>query len=216
MPGHVRVGGSWKTVASPSVRVGGSWKSVTAGFTRVGGAWKQWYASEQPGNYELIETQILNGTTSSMVFSNLNTYSTRYQHLQIRYTAKSSRVSADPLVISINSTTQSISHHIYGTTTTANDGSAGTSYAALFAIAGTNTASQVFGAGVLEVVDAFETTKNKTIRSFVGAPEEATSMDTAFWPVTAAINTIQLSTFSGTNFANGSRFSIYGLRSVNA
>lgn len=42
MPGSVKVGGAWKSVAEASVRVDGSWKSVSSGWTRVGGAWKQW------------------------------------------------------------------------------------------------------------------------------------------------------------------------------
>lgn len=217
MPGHVRVGGSWRTVSSPSVRVGGSWKTVTAGFTRVGGAWKQWYTAVTPGNFELLETQIMGGSQSSLTFSNVNSsYGATYQHLQIRYTARSSRVSADPMVIQLNGTTQSISHHIFGNGSSANDGTGGTSYAVLFAMAGSNLPSQAFGGGIIEFVDAFETTKFKTIRSFSAAPTEAISMDTAFWATTSAINTIQLSTFSGTNFLNGSRFSLYGLRSVNA
>lgn len=217
MPGHVRVGGSWKTVSSPSVKVGGSWKSVDAGFTKVGGAWKQWYTAVVPGNFELLETQIMGGSQSSLTFSNVNSsYGTTYQHLQIRYTARSSRVSADPMVIQLNGTTQTIAHHIYGDGSNANDGSAGTSYAILFAIAGTNLPSQAFGGGIIEIIDPFETTKFKTIRSFSSAPTEAVSLDTAFWSTTSAVNTIQLSTFSGTNFANGSRFSLYGLRSTNA
>jgi len=217
MPGHVRIGGAWKTVGSPSVRVGGSWKSVSAGFTRVGGAWKQWYTSVVPGNFELIETQTMGGSQSSLTFSNINsTYGTTYQHLQIRYTARSSRASADPMIIQLNGTTQTKSVHMYGDGSNANDGNGGASYAILFAIAGANLPSQAFGAGIIEIVDPFETTKFKTIRSFSSAPTEAVSMDTAFWSTTSAVNTIQLSTFSGTNFANGSRFSLYGLRGVNA
>jgi hypothetical protein len=45
MPGSVRVGGAWKSVASASVRVGGAWKAVSAGWVRVAGAWKQWFSS---------------------------------------------------------------------------------------------------------------------------------------------------------------------------
>lgn len=44
MSGHVRVGGAWKTVVTPSVKVGGAWKTVTAAYTKVGGAWKQWFS----------------------------------------------------------------------------------------------------------------------------------------------------------------------------
>jgi len=169
------------------------------------------------GNFELIETALVGaGGQSSITFSNLNAYSTTYQHLQIRYTARSSRISADPMIIRVNNTTQSASHHLFGDASSVNDGAGGTSYAVLFAMAGTNLPSSAFGAGIIEIPDAYETTKNKHIRAFAGAPGEATSFDTTFWPVTAAINTLQLSTFSGTNFVNGSRFSIYGLRSTNA
>jgi hypothetical protein len=79
MPGHVRVGGSWKTVSSPSVRVGGSWKSVTAGFTRVGGAWKQWYTAGGGPSIDRLGTATVSGDTTS--FAAFSSIPATYKHL---------------------------------------------------------------------------------------------------------------------------------------
>lgn len=48
MPGSVKVGGAWKTVAGASVKVGGAWKTVSAAYTKVGGVWKQWLSASAP------------------------------------------------------------------------------------------------------------------------------------------------------------------------
>lgn len=48
MPILLKVSGSWKTVAAPSVRVGGAWKAVAKVFVRVAGAWKETFAAIPP------------------------------------------------------------------------------------------------------------------------------------------------------------------------
>jgi hypothetical protein len=41
---HVRVGGSWQTVA-PKVRVGGSWQNIKGAWVRVAGVWQKFYSA---------------------------------------------------------------------------------------------------------------------------------------------------------------------------
>lgn len=43
MTSNVKVGGAWKTNATPYVKVGGTWKVPKAGHVKVGGGWKHWF-----------------------------------------------------------------------------------------------------------------------------------------------------------------------------
>lgn len=45
MPGFLKVGGSWKSVATTYTKVNGVWKQNLTGFVKVAGAWKQFIAS---------------------------------------------------------------------------------------------------------------------------------------------------------------------------
>jgi hypothetical protein len=221
MPGHVRVGGSWKTVSSPSVRVGGSWKPVTAGFTRVGGAWKEWYAAIQP-TYELLETQILPSNQASVVFSNLNSsYGSSYQHLQLRVIARGS-LNSQIVSMQINGDTGNnyAWHGLAGEIAGGVRGvrsSGGSSQSSIFrasAQGSPDAASQVFGAGIIDILDAFETTKNKTVRSIAGQlipNDESIAIFSGLYNSTSAINSITLFR-SSSSFIAGSRFSLYGIR----
>jgi len=42
MPGSVKVGGAWRTLA-PKVKVGGVWKDVSNGYVKVAGVWRKWH-----------------------------------------------------------------------------------------------------------------------------------------------------------------------------
>jgi len=45
MPGYIKVGGAWKSVATTYTKVNGVWKQNLTGFVKVAGAWKQFIAS---------------------------------------------------------------------------------------------------------------------------------------------------------------------------
>jgi hypothetical protein len=47
------------------------------------------------GGYELIETQILGSDAASVTFSSLGSYSSVYKHLQLRWTARTTRVATE-------------------------------------------------------------------------------------------------------------------------
>jgi len=66
---------------------------------------------------------------------------------------------------------------------------------------------------VLDILDAYSTTKNKTIRSLSGMTGGANNLQlySGLWNNTAAISSLNI--FPGaTNFVAGSRFSLYGIR----
>jgi hypothetical protein len=185
-------------------------------------------APSGPGVYELIETINVGTATSSVSFSNLNsTYGTTYQHLQLRATYRtSSVVGFNDMRLRFNSDSGT-NYAFYALSTresglTSPEGTAftGQTYARMGWAAGDNNNSNVFTGSVVDIVDAFETTKNKNIRALTGFMGAANVLETmigllsANWNNTAAITTITLSPSSG-NFPIGSRFSLYGIRSVN-
>jgi hypothetical protein len=169
-------------------------------------------AGAVPSSEYLIETVLVSTATPSVTFSNLDQFAGVYRHLQIIYTAASSRASstADPMIIKLNSTKNVRAHHLYGTGSSVGSGTVTDSYSTLMAIAGADAATNAFGAGVIDILDSYSASKNKTIRSFSGAANYSVSLDSALYTL-GSITTIELSTFSTTNFKVGSRFSLYGV-----
>ena len=174
--------------------------------------------SQRFGTYELIETKILTANTFSIVFSNINTYSSLYKHLQLRVVARSVRADVgDDIRIQFNSDTSSSNyyyHSLYGTGSVAGSESNGTFNGAKFMQAtSTNFTANAFNAGVCDITDAFAA-KNKTLRTFSGVPGsyDRVWLGSNLWNNTATINSMTLITGSGANFLSGSRFSLYGIR----
>jgi hypothetical protein len=167
------------------------------------------------GSFDLLESQVLGSTAASVTFSSLSTYASTYQHLQIRMVARASRSGAttDPLIVKLNSTTQTYGHHLFGNGSSVGSGNIATSYSLLDAITGATAATNAFGACVIDILDPFETTKNKTIRALTGA-NTVVSLSSTFWNFTTAVSSIELSAFSATNFLVGSRFSLYGWKAT--
>ena len=174
------------------------------------------------GSYELIETITVSGSsTTSVTFSNLNTYSTTYQHLQIRLVARAGRaLGNEPLYMSFNGVggTSYSSHGLTGTAGNTFFTDAVTSASSIERagnIASANAGTNVFGATVIDILDPYETNKNTTIRSLGGgayAANTAIGIYSGAFYNTAAISSVTLSNFSATAFVAGSRFSIYGLK----
>lgn len=170
------------------------------------------------GAYELIETVILSSATSSVTFSNLNNYSSTYQHLQIRATARygTSGSFYDNMRVQVNGDTGSnyAWHRLKG------NGSSVTSEASTSQtniILGAYSTSASTAPNVIDILDPYETSKNTTFRALVGAAESTDriiSLNSGVWLNTAALTQIRLFTSSG-DFQSNSRFSIYGLKGTN-
>lgn len=218
MPGHVRVGGSWKTVSSPSVKVGGSWKSVDAGFTKVGGAWKQWYTASTPGVFELLETYTVSSPQGTVSFSNINsTYGSTYQHLQLRMSVRTTRaLNNDQLIITFNGDTSNAYayHELYRTSGNMSDyGLANQSEIRIRNIQTAQNATGYTGV-VMYLADPFESGKNRTVRWQSGAGAMGNVMvGSGFRNSTEAVNTITIDAIG--DLDQYSRFSLYGIRAAN-
>jgi len=169
----------------------------------------------EAGAYELIETSIVSGTsTSSVVFSNLGTYSSTYKHLQIRFTSRSSINGGSGVLARFNSDTgSSYSWHVLLGNGSAVLSTAGTSTTFMYGgIHSTlaNTAN-IFGASVIDILDSYSTTKNKTIKTLTGFAGSRIDFYSGAWRSTSSVTSISLIS-EGENFIAGSRFSLYGIR----
>jgi hypothetical protein len=171
------------------------------------------------GAYELLETVSVGTAVASVSFSNLDTnYGSTYQHLQIRTVVTHSGAGGNALSMQLSGDTGAnyAYHELIGNGSSASS-SALTSQSS---IVGTvlmrqNISNTSFAAGVIDILDAFETTKNKTIRSLSGhaSTESIVGLTSGVRLNTAAVTSITLFSIGAANIVAGSRFSLYGLRS---
>ena len=169
------------------------------------------------GAYDLLETEILTGSQASVTFSSLNsTYGADYQHLQVRVTARTNRAfTGDLFEITLNSDTGSnYSYHgLYGNgSSVLSQGGGSAAVIEAYRISGGTNTSDSFGGGVIDILDAFETTKYTTLRTFMGTTGSINEvwLNSGLWQNTAAVDSINFEALG--SLVAGSRFSLYGLK----
>jgi hypothetical protein len=196
-----------------------SHRTVTsAGFnitTFTAGTGTVSFATATTSSYELIQTVYLTASQSSITFD-VSGLGSEYQHLQIRMTGRTTRaVSEDGApIMYFNSDTSSSyrSHYLVGTGSSVVSYDNGTNMG-LGSYPGANAGANQFLASVVDILDPFETTKNKTIRVLAGMPGSFNSvrLNSGVWFSTNALTSIQLNANSG-SWATGTRISLYGLK----
>ena len=175
-------------------------------------------------SFESIQTVTVGlGGQSSISFSSIPS---TYKHLQIRYIVQSSRATnnGDFLQVRLNGDTGSnyyLGHQLQG------DGSSVSSYGngsgtAIYIerISNTQTGSNIFAGGVTDILDYQNTNKNKTTRSLIGYDLNGTvggsggqiNFASGLWMSTAAINSIEIKSGTGSTFAQYSSFALYGVK----
>ena len=173
-----------------------------------------------PNAFDLLESEILTGTQLAVEFNSLlSAYGSDYQHLQIRFTARSNRPSqtADGAALFINGATTGYSQHNLrsdGSTYAAYGGNANELGFSL--LPASNYPSNYFAAGYYNLPDAFETSKYKTLKGywFTSAGTNAyrfLSSYSASLRSTNAIDSLKFQPNTG-SFIAGTRFSLYGLK----
>jgi hypothetical protein len=172
-------------------------------------------------DYELIETQILGSAQASVVFD-VSSFASTYKHLQIRWTARTTvnqSGSGETLRIRFNGVSSSTyrGHGLYGQSGVAQSFSYADTSLGISRAADSPSATGVFGAGVTDILDAYSTTKNTTIRNFGGQVSNITGnaniyLDSGVFLNTDAIDSIFIAPFTASNIIAGSRFSIYGVK----
>ena len=170
------------------------------------------------GSYELIETiTVGSGGAASVTFSNLNTYSSTYQHLQIRAVVRGNNAQPwETIRFTFNGDTASNYnyHNLVGSGSSVTSSATANNFIQVDGLTGNTATSGAFGACVIDILDPYET-KNTTTRALSGrvTADNQIGLHSGLWRNTAALTSISLTTFSGT-ILQYSRFSIYGLRGV--
>jgi hypothetical protein len=167
------------------------------------------------GSFDLLETQVLGSSAASVTFSSLSSYASTYQHLQIRMTTRSTADSATTF-LRFNADTGSnySAHRLFGQgSSVVSDAFANQAYLFAGANMESGATANSFAGSVVDILDAFETTKYKTTRTMAGATSTPNYvvMQSGSWRNTAALTQILLYPNTG-SYVTGSRFSLYGIK----
>jgi hypothetical protein len=171
------------------------------------------------GAYEQIATNILSSATSAITFSSIPT---TYSHLQLRMTIRGTSSFNGGMGIRLNGDTGSVysRHNLFGdgggvySQNATSQTQINTDTNNAFFPGGQAEASQ-FGASIIDILDYMSTAKNKTIRQFAGAYASngyQVGLISGAYYSTSAITSVTLTQLAMTNFAIGSRFSLYGIK----
>ena len=173
-----------------------------------------------PGEFDLIQSQIVSGSSTSIItFSNLAALSSAYRQLQIRAVARFSTSAQNEIGLNVRLNGDTAAnyaiHGMFGLNSTRSSyGATSATQIPVGNFATAQTASNIYGAVVFDILDAYSTTKNKTIRAYNGFSDLATaSLRSGLWLNTAGITSISLQdTALNSNFVAGSRISLYGIK----
>ena len=171
------------------------------------------------GAYDSIATTTVgSGGTASVTFSSI---SQTYTHLQIRWLMRSNRASGtnDGLQVRFNSDTGSnySNHLLYG------DGSgayaaagANTTSMPLGYGSSNNTTANIFGAGVIDILDYTNTSKYTTARGLTGLDTNGSDgtigLASGSWRNLNAVTSITIFPGTGTLFNEYTQIALYGVK----
>lgn len=169
--------------------------------------------------FEHLATASLSSAQASVTF-NIAGLGTTYKHLQLRYLARTDYANIQSAGIRFNGDTgnnyaihslEGVGGAIYSSAST----SRSDALVLVGGMPGTSVTSGVFEAGVLDMADVFSSTKHKTIKSIYGtvSPGQVTNvrLTSGLWMSTAVPTSFEIRP-QQSNFAIGSRFSLYGIK----
>lgn len=185
----------------------------------------QYYTSMLVGNdaflppaEDILAEEILGSSQASVTFSSLDTLAAGYQHLQLRYVIRTNRAGSNNDVIRVELNGDSSSsyrwHQLAGNGSSASSSASGADTAMWASYVSTQDhATGVFGAGVIDLLDPFETNKNTTIRTLGGTTGAITQINltSGAWFNAAAVTAIKLFQY-GSTMDTGSRLTLIGLK----
>lgn len=177
-------------------------------------------------SFDSIQTQVLSGSQATVTF---NSIPQTYKHLQLRFIAQTNRATYNTdsfLVDQINGVV--VSDKFGGRLLGANDASSGsysssnyyTNSGIICAQISSSVAANVFGVGVVDILDYTNTNKLKTFSCFGGADTNGTAggyrpsvgLYSGTYPSTAAITSFRCTMFDGTLFSPYTHIALYGIK----
>lgn len=170
-----------------------------------------------PSSEYLIQTAIVNGSSTLIEFNNLSQFHGVYRHLKLVVsTRNTSNVGTGALLTRFNN--DSANNYTYqalrsynGTFTSESVAPYNSALISWNPHGGTNGGN--FGICEAEILDWSSSVKNKTVRSLTGANSYANiiSIFSSSWMNTSPITSIQIVAEDGNPFVGGSRYSLYGV-----
>jgi len=169
-------------------------------------------------SYESIATVIVGaGGSSSIDFTSIPS---TYKHLQIRAISRDNRSSSsfNNTLMRFNGDTGSnyAWHLLIGDGSSASaDAAASQTENTTFVNTGPNLNANIFGAGIIDILDYGNTNKYKTSRILTGADSNgggSIRLWSGLWMNTNAITSIKLFPSSSASFVQYSSFALYGIK----
>lgn len=160
-----------------------------------------------PPSFDSIATATGTGSSGTITFSSIPA---GYKHLQIRSLATSTS-SYGMIRFNSDSGSNYATHFLYGDGATATASGLATQTQMYGPRADNST---YFSAGIVDILDFNNTTKNKTIRVFTGQDSNGSGIimvNSGLWMSTSAITSITINTQSG-NWATTATFALYGIK----
>jgi hypothetical protein len=165
-------------------------------------------------SYESIATVTVGvGGQSSVTFSSIPS---TYKHLQIRYIAKNTGTVTAYSIFNFtfngDSAANYSAHQLYGNGSSAGAGATTSTTSQLAPWIPYASYTNVFGAGVIDILDYANTSKYKTTRilgGFDSNGDGVVGLISGLWQSTAAVSSIS---FTFSNFAQYSQFALYGVK----
>ncbi len=172
-------------------------------------------AAYDPAGTWLIQRTAGTGSSTTISFTSIPT---TYKHLQIRTLAFDGFASTIRVQFNSDTGANYATHLLRGNGTTVDAfGSASTTFISNASVCGAAT-NTYGGVGIIDIHDYASTTKNKTVRSFVGwdsngaaSPQGRVWLNSGVWLSTSAITSITLTNAGGSNFTTTSTFALYGM-----
>lgn len=175
------------------------------------------------GAFESIATATGTGSSNTITFSSIPS---TYQHLQIRFIAKTTSTAGSDFALDMRFNSDSASNYPWhklwgdGTTAQANGFAATTRIVLSSRIPDSFTSwANMFEVGVIDIHDYASTSKNKTARALLGknintaaAQDQEIALVSGLWMSTSAINSISLITTGSTNWTTTTQFALYGIK----
>ena len=185
------------------------------------GIWASQNYPRVTSSYESIASYTIgSGGALDVTFSSIPS---TYKHLQIRYLTRNSGSSVDDGYTSVqfNGDTSSsnyyFGHLLYGTGTSATAAALGTN-AIIFTGGGpgNNASANIFGGGVIDILDYANGNKYPTVRSLGGVDTNGAGriyLASGSWYNTSAITSIRFGTSAfGANLLQYSHVALYGIK----
>jgi hypothetical protein len=173
-----------------------------------------WATAGGPGqfDYELIAVGSGTGSFTGVNFDNIPSI---YKHLQVRFTIKTTNASVNDFLMRFNydSAANYSWHELLGNGSSVTSGALFSGIGEMRLATAPRSSDSGFAAGVVDILDYGNTSKNKTIRTLSGnhGSDSRITLYSGNWRNTAAVTTINLFVGAG-NAPTGSRFSLYGIR----